>query len=192
MSSVMIPDRCSEAHLSKLAAGAIVAGLDPETMYRDYHQAILRYVRCRVGTLEIAEDLVADVFLRAVAKAPEYRALRDTPLPWLYTIAARRIADHYRRGQAACSLDARPDLVRVDSDPADEVVLRAMVADVWLASLALPLTQRTALWLCYGEELDMGEIAVVMGKSTDAAKLLVHRARRGVRSRLESGAALEA
>ncbi len=162
-------------------------GIDPDSLYRDYQPTILRYVRRRVGTMEAAEDLVADVFLRATAKAPQYRAMRETPLPWLYRIAARRVVDHYRQGQASCSLDARPELFLAEDDPAEDVVLRETVAEVWRASMGLPLTQRTALWLCYGADLDMAQIAAVMGKSTEAAKLLVHRARRGVRAVLESG-----
>jgi RNA polymerase sigma factor (sigma-70 family) len=151
-------------------------GIDAEALYRDHYDAVLRYVRARVASREIAEDLVADVFCRAMTAAPTYRAMRDTPLPWLYRIAAHRVADHYRRQRPACGLDAAAEVVSSDPGP-DELVLRQVaIFEVWEVSQDLPKTQRRALWLRYGRQLELSEIALVMGKSVEAVKLLIHRA----------------
>jgi hypothetical protein len=64
------------------------------------------------------------------------------------------------------------------------VVSREQVRQVWELSKTLPASQRRALWLRYGEELELKEIAAQMGRSVEAVKLLVHRAIRGIRANM--------
>ncbi len=165
-----------------------VVGGEPWALYRDHYPQIYRYVRRRVATDEIAEDLAADVFLRAFVSAGSYRDLRGTPAPWLYRIAAHRVADHYRRVRPILALESLWQPLQTGADPADEVALSDSVSGVWRAARALPPNQRRALWLYYGAELDMGEVAAAMHKTREAAKLLLFRARRGVRLSLGSEA----
>lgn len=172
---------------SQRAAGAAALGVDAEQLYRNHYQAVLRYVRSRVATQDIAEDLVADVFCRAVGHATAYQALHDTPLPWLYRIAAHRIADHYRRRRPTCSLEAASDLRSLAPDPLEVVVLKSELGSVWEASRSLPPTQRRALWLRYGRQLELREISLLMGKSVEAVKLLIHRALKRIRHLLGLG-----
>src|SRR5260370_35918539 len=50
-----------------------------------------------VGNAETAQDLRAEVFLRAIEGLVRYQD-RDIPwLAWLYRIAHARVVDHYRR-----------------------------------------------------------------------------------------------
>lgn len=155
--------------------------LDVEELYREHHAAVMRYVRARVATRDLAEDLVADVFCRAAGASPRYRRLRESALPWLYTIAAHRVADHYRRQRPTCSLDAVFGLEDSAVGPAEKVLQRYDVKSVWEYSQLLPESQRTALWLRYGEDRDLKEIAARMGRTVEAVKLLIHRAVRGIR-----------
>ncbi len=151
-------------------------GVDVEALYQDHYDAVMRYVRARVGSKETAEDLVADVFCRALGAATKYRALRETPLPWLYRIAAHRVADHYRRQRPACGLDAAAEVVATGPGPDDVVLQKLAVTQVWELSQGLPKSQQRALWLRYGRQLELSEIAQRMGKSVEAVKLLIHRA----------------
>jgi RNA polymerase sigma-70 factor (ECF subfamily) len=160
------------------------SALDMEQAYRDHYAAVLRYVRARVATSEIAEDLVSDIFCHAVAASPRYRRLRESPLPWLYTIASNRVADHYRRRRETLSLEAILELAGTGASPADVVLQRQELESIWECSRSLPDSQRLALWLRYGEDRDLKEIATRMGRSVEAVKLLLHRGTRGVRKRL--------
>lgn len=155
--------------------------LDIEQTYREHYPAVMRYVRARVATPEVAEDLVGDVFCRATAASGRYRPVRVSALPWLYTIALHCVADHYRRQRPTCSLDARLDLEADELGPAELVLRRQELAKVWEYSRTLPESQRTALWLRYGEDRDLKEIATRMGRTVEAVKLLLHRAVRGIR-----------
>jgi RNA polymerase sigma-70 factor (ECF subfamily) len=65
-----------------------------------YHRnvdSIYRYMIHRVGDAATAEDLTAEVFLRAMESVESYT---DTGLPfsaWLFKIARARVIDHWRR-----------------------------------------------------------------------------------------------
>jgi RNA polymerase sigma-70 factor (ECF subfamily) len=157
-----------------------------EAMYRQHYQAVMRYVRARVATQELAEDLVSDVFCRALAAMSSYQQLRPTALPWLYTIAAHRVADYYRSRRTTCPIEAVEAVSDRTKGPEELVAEREALREVWKASQVLPDSQRRALWFRYGEELELREIAVRMGRSVEAVKLLLHRAIRGVRRALES------
>ncbi|MDA8394381.1 MAG: sigma-70 family RNA polymerase sigma factor [Candidatus Dormibacteraeota bacterium] len=163
------------------------AALDIEQAYRDHYAAVWRYVRARVATSDIAEDLVGDIFCHAVAASPRYRRLRESPLPWLYTIASNRVADHYRRRRETHSLDGIIELAGTEVGPAEVVEQRQDLELIWKCSRALPDSQRVALWLRYGEDRDLKEIATRMGRSVEAVKLLLHRGVRGVRKMLAAG-----
>lgn len=165
----------------------ISAVLDVECMYRTHYSAVMRYVRARVRSREVAEDLVSDVFCRAVGAARRYVPLRQTTLPWLYTIAAHRVADHYRRQRPTCALDTVFGICEDAPSPDDVVAQRDQVEQIWEAAKMLPPAQRRALWLRYGEGRDLKEIAVRMDRSVEAVKLLIHRATRTIKGRLEAG-----
>ncbi|MGH7666685.1 MAG: RNA polymerase sigma factor [Candidatus Dormibacteria bacterium] len=157
-------------------------------MYLQHYPDVFRYVRSRVSSRAVAEDLTGDVFCKAVAGIAKYRVLRSSPLPWLYTIASHRVIDHYRAARPTSELGEASQVADKGRDPADVVVTRDLVQEVWELSKELPVSQRHALWLRYGEELELREIAERMGRSVEAVKLLVHRATRGLRARLQGPA----
>jgi RNA polymerase sigma-70 factor (ECF subfamily) len=57
----------------------------------------------------------------------------------------------------------------------DEVVRRDRSRRVWSAIDQLPKQQRAAMVLKFGEDRKIDEIAVILGKSSGAVKLLLHR-----------------
>jgi RNA polymerase sigma-70 factor (ECF subfamily) len=168
--------------------GAVAIETMASDMYLLHHDVVFRYVRARVGSRAEAEDITSDVFCKAVAGLKTYRTMRSSALPWLYTIAAHRVADHYRAARPTSELDeAAAQIPDTAPNPADVVVSRDLVRQVWELSKSLPASQRRALWLRYGEELELREIAAQMGRSVEAVKLLVHRAVRGIRGSLPAG-----
>ncbi|MGP8248878.1 MAG: RNA polymerase sigma factor [Candidatus Dormibacteria bacterium] len=155
-------------------------------MYQQHYAEVFSYVRTRVGSHSDAEDLTSDVFCKAVAGLKTYRMMRSSPLPWLYTIAAHRVADYYRASRPTAEIDEAVQIPDTGPSPADVVVTREQVRGVWELSKTLPASQRRALWLRYGEELELKEIAAQMGRSVEAIKLLVHRAIRGIRANMSA------
>ncbi len=83
-------------------------------LYQHYFPRIYAYVAYRVGRQQDAEDLVADIFLRAVEELDrfEYRGAGSFAA-WLFRIARNHVADFHRqhqRGEEPLPLEELPDL----------------------------------------------------------------------------------
>jgi RNA polymerase sigma-70 factor (ECF subfamily) len=150
----------------------------------------------RTRSVPDTEDLVQETFVRAWQRIGQYNA-RWQFSTWLFTIAhrlavARMVAQSRRR----CRDAAPACLARVPSggrEPAGPVADREECRHIWaLADRILPATQRTALWLQYGEGLGPKEIARVMGKSQVMVRVTLFRAREALAAHLRAAEAPQA
>lgn len=144
-----------------------------ESVYRDHYGSIHAYARRRLP--ERADDVVAETFLVAWRRLEH---LPREPLPWLYGIARRVLAD-LRRG--ARRQDALAE--RIAREPANEL---AEIPDRELAAAlaGLPERDRELLLLVYWEDLDAAQAARVVCCSRAAAATRLWRARARLRGRL--------
>ncbi len=145
---------------------------------------IISFLISRVGHLQDAEDIASDAINKAWVNRHKYDP-RFQCTTWIYTIAKRAAIDHQRYGARRCvgkhvhddaALDLVPgrEMQPVDSLSASE----AETGNIWaLASDCLSSDQYSALWLRYGEDMDVVEIATVLGKSQVGTRVLLHRAR---------------
>lgn len=148
------------------------------------HGALLAYAVRRVADPSDAADVVAETFLVA------WRRLDDVPdgdaaRPWLFGVARRVLANHYRgeRRRLALADRLREQVVETvaEHEPADLALLQAMDA--------LPPDDRELLRLVAWEEFARDEIALVLGVPRATVRVRLHRARRRLMAQL---AALEA
>ena len=88
---------------------------------------------------------------------------------------AGAIADRYRSQRPSMSLDDFHDL-SIGGPALDDVAAhRDEIRRIWALVEALPSQLRTALVLKFQEDMKIEDIAVAMGKSAGAVKLLIHR-----------------
>ena len=69
-----------------------------ECLVRDYFGRVHGYVRLRVSESD-CEDVVAEVFLRALERRGQLRS--SDPGPWLLRVARSRVAEYHRRRRVA-------------------------------------------------------------------------------------------
>lgn len=69
--------------------------------YRRHVGAVLGFFRRRTGDAQLALDLTAETFARALEHVGSFRPLAEPPAAWLYTIARNLLTDSYRRAQVA-------------------------------------------------------------------------------------------
>ena len=139
------------------------------------------------GRTDVAEDLTAEVFLKAFQRIDSFR-FRDVPFSsWLYRVAHNCLVDHVRaerrRGGAVVDLDQVPHLlVEHDTLPGrlDRHVLTAALAEV-------TDKQRTVVLLRTVEGFSIAETAAAMGLTQDSVKQLHSRGLRALRQLLERG-----
>src|SRR5947209_5336023 len=75
-------------------------------LYDRYCAQIHRYVARRVGDREAAQDVTAEVFLKALRAIDSYRPATAPFAAWLHRIAANAVIDHLRARKVTTSLDA--------------------------------------------------------------------------------------
>ena len=90
-------------------------------------------------------------------------------------IAVNAIADRYRTMRPSQPLDDFHDLSVAGPALEDLAAHRDELRRIWGLVESLPHQQRTALVLKFQEDMKIEDIAVAMGKSAGAVKLLIHR-----------------
>ena len=151
---------------------------DPETgldqAYGQLRQALTHYLQRQLGDAGTAEDLVQDVFIKALKAIREDRAPRDLSA-WLYRAARTTLIDHWRTHRPGS--DVLPDELPAN-EPDDAVLLHQM-----LASCLRPMTERlpahyrNALVAADFDGQRLKDLAEAEGVSLSAIKSRVSRGR---------------
>ena len=145
-------------------------------LYETHVDSIFGYIRYRVASVEIAQDLTSEVFLRMVRGLPNYK---DQGVPfraWLFRIAANLITDHYRQTGKNTLMPIPEDFESDDLDLLDEAVSKEETLRLRRALSTLPADYQDLLILRFVQDLPHTEIAKVMNKSTAALRSMQYRA----------------
>ena len=154
------------------------AKLDPNAfgaLYDRHFNQIYRFVFSRVREQTAAEDVTSEVFMKALRSIGRYQ---DTGRPfsaWLYQIAVNAVNDRYRSARPVEDLDDARGAAVPGPGLEDLAAEREELRAIWHVVEKLPAQQRTALVLKFQEDLKIESIALAMGKSPGAVKLLIHR-----------------
>lgn len=157
-----------------------------ETWYRDHRSSVYRYVRFRVATREMAEDVTSEVFLKALRAFGRYDPERASPRTWLLRIARNAVTDHLRglkrRGSLHVSLDRIPDLAADVPGQEDRVIRQERIQRLLNGSQELRKVDQEVLSLRYGAGLSNAEIAEHLEISNNAVAVRLHRALRRLKA----------
>lgn len=141
-----------------------------EDLIKRYYAAILRYCKWHCSSLEKAEDLTQETFLKLFRNLEQYEGKKKFKA-YLYTIANRLCIDESRKAQVYF-LDDDEEIVKecaemFQIEDRDEIqyLLRKLSPE-----------QKEAVILRYGEQLSYMEIAKVMGCNLRTAQSRVRNA----------------
>ena len=173
----------------KLLLYRVRAKRDPEAfgkIYDLYAHRIYRFVYFKVSSVEEAQDITADVFLKAWSylideKGQEVRHLSAL----LYSMARNRVIDYYRsmsretlplnESAEETIADGRSEQLKTDAKGLLEKHLRSLKDEY-----------REALVMRYLDELETSEIAKILGKTQGNVRVLLHRALEALRELVPS------
>lgn len=145
-------------------------------LYRRHVDMIYRYTYARVKDVAVAEDLTAQVFLKALEGLDSYQPTGVPFSAWLYRIAHARTVDHWRQQQRRQEV-MLPETMPSRAPQPDDV---AIAKSEWNTALDLldRLTddQRDVIILRFIEEMSLAEVAELLDKTVGAVKALQHRA----------------
>ena len=143
------------------------------------------------GDRAVAEDLNQETWLEALDGIDQCDAARGSFRNWLFGIARKRVALHYRRRALAGNPTSLSDQFGEAAESGDISVLPKDVLEqveraavVRAAMLLLPDDRREVLLGKYVEGLSVETIAIRLGRTAKAVESLLSRAREQVRGLL--------
>jgi RNA polymerase sigma-70 factor (ECF subfamily) len=162
-------------------------------LYDRYFDTVFRFVYFRVGNRQLAEDLTADTFLRALKRIGSFTWQGRDLGAWLVTIARNLVADHFKSGRYRLEvttgdvLDAdRPDR-GPEGSPEAAVIDHITNVDLLKAVKQLNPEQQECIVLRFLHGFSVAETAQAMSKNEGAIKALQYRAVRALARLLPDG-----
>ena len=146
--------------------------------YEEHGRAIYSFLRFQVDSADTADDLTAEVFLRAVRSAERFDPERGAARSWLFRIAQNVLRDHARRERRRrqVSLSDLRDLGSDAPSPEERVLWQEEVGRLVAALAELPEGDRLLVSLRYGSGLSTAEAAEVLGVREPAVRTRLWRA----------------
>ncbi|MCL4395154.1 MAG: sigma-70 family RNA polymerase sigma factor [Chloroflexi bacterium] len=152
-------------------------------LFDAYYDRIYAYAYRRVGVAAAAEDIAASVFEDALVSLKNMRWQGKPVVVWLYRIAARRVADHYRAGRHE-TLDDR------DAGGTDGGLELVETTDEYAAVRRgmdkLSESDRDIIRMAFFDELSGAEIAAILHCSPNTSYVRLHRALKRLESMLRA------
>lgn len=159
----------------------LAAQTDPkqfQTLYNKYrHTIFIYFMRHTEGNVEIAEDLAQDTFYRALRYLENFRLTNASYGTYLLRVAHNVLINYFRKKQFLSLIDET-----IPDKSAPEVC--QLSEDTLWQSQSLLATERKVLSMKYQEGFSIHEMATMLGKSENAVKLSLSRARKKLKSTL--------
>jgi RNA polymerase sigma-70 factor (ECF subfamily) len=161
-----------------------------EQLYDQHFRRIYGFAVRKLGDAAEAEDVVQEVFAAVFTCVGRFEGKSDL-LVWIYGITRNLLNNRLRRrgGVRLISLDDLPlEAAPVDPGPGARCEARQTLEKIRAAIEDLPPEQRHILELRHGQRLAIRKIASLLGRSEDAIKSSLYRARRSLQASVPSAA----
>lgn len=186
-------DERDRLDMARLATGRSAALGD---LMGRHAEKLFKYLVRSLQSEDDAADLTQETFIRVYQNRAKFNA-RQKFSTWLYAIASNLVRDRYRwrTRHPQLSLDAANDTTGNDfgeslagqyPSPRDTAQSRERAEAVRRAVAALPEQLRIPLILFEYEEKSHAEIGGILGCSSKAVEVRIHRARQQLRGSLGS------
>ncbi|MFK0243829.1 RNA polymerase sigma factor [Amycolatopsis azurea] len=158
-------------------------------LFERHAQAVWNHAYRLTGSWASAEDLTSATFLTAWRRRADITLIRDSALPWLYTVAGNLARSEHRSSGRRLRLVRRLPEPESVSDHADTVVDQLDGEDRLRQVLALvaklPRSQRQVVELCLLGDLSFADAAELLGVAEVTVRAHISRARAQLRAALE-------
>ncbi|ALG14051.1 RNA polymerase sigma factor [Kibdelosporangium phytohabitans] len=174
-----VPDSALWRQADEAAFGAL---------FERHIDAVWKYCYRLTASPALAEDLAAETFCIAWRKRSSVMLVRDSALPWLYTVAGNlartehRRLSRFSRALRRVPLEVVPDHAdQVTDQQADAQRLRLVLA----AIAELPRSEHRAVELCLLGDVSVADAAELLGVTESTVRATLSRARARLRAKLE-------
>jgi RNA polymerase sigma-70 factor, ECF subfamily len=148
-------------------------------LYEIHFERVYAFIVRRVNDRDVAEDLTADVFHKALANIRRFE-WRGVPfVAWLFRIAANAITDRSRHAAKEVVEDPPEGSVEMNLEEVEHRARLFRLVD------QLPSDQRHVVFQRFVEQRSIREVAQELGRSEGAVKQLQFRALEKLRAQME-------
>jgi RNA polymerase sigma-70 factor (ECF subfamily) len=158
-------------------------------LFERHVEAVWNQAYRLTGSWSRAEDLASTTFLTAWRKRADVILVRDSALPWLYTVAANLARSEFRSANRFLRAVSRLPVVESVADHADAVAGRVdddrRLREVLGVIRRLPRAEREAIELCLLGELSTTDAAELLGIAEVSIRSRISRGRSRLRTLLE-------
>lgn len=153
----------------------------PESFYKDNYPIVYGYLLSLCGNTQQAEDLTAEVFVKAVEKIHTYDP-KYKPSTWLCTIGKNLYLNECKRKKRTVPLT--DDLPCTAPSPETLYIQKEQAQLVITISQTLPDEQRRVLFLRL-QGMSFRNIGLALSKSENWARVTYFRAKSKILSEME-------
>lgn len=147
--------------------------IDKEKIYRDYHGKVFGYIRSKINSVQDAEDITADVFVKAFEKLDSFDESKASLSTWIYTITRNTLTDYFRTRKVFAEI---PETLEDDSSVENDVCNAEMLEILANALETLDERERDIIILRFYSGKTLKEITAQMGISYAYGKVLQNKA----------------
>ena len=157
---------------------------DFERLYAEHAQPLYAFLVYRTRDHALAEDIMADTFVRVLRTSWPFDRRRASRKTWVYSIALNVLRDHLRRVDAERRAMER---TRGPAPPPEEDLAVAVSDrdDLSAALAQLSDDEREAVALRYGADLSVAEVAKLVKAPVKTVEGRILRALKKMRETLE-------
>ena len=141
-----------------------------ETVYEENFSTVYNYVYARILNRERTEDLVSDVFIKAMTHYDSYDPSKSAVKTWLVNITRNTLIDEYRRSgrTQVSSLDADTNYVEPSEEDTYDILQDPVNREVQDLLRRLSDEERELLSMIYFQKMSNAEVGEVLGINAKA------------------------
>ena len=143
--------------------------LSKEEIYTQYRDKVFGYVKNHVNSIEDAEDLTSEIFIKIYSKLDSYDESKASLSTWIYSMTSNKVIDFYRTNHVHSEIPE--DLSDEKSTIEEDVLNKETLEQLAKALESLPEELTDIIVLRYYKGLTLQEVAEKMGLSYGVTKL---------------------
>lgn len=159
----------------------LVPSADVVATLVEHHRAFLAFVERRVGSREVAEEILQSAFVKNIEK---FDTIRDTAIGWFYKVLRNAIIDHRRRKTVSDKRFEEYASTVEASDARDDELHGVVCKCVGELANTLKPEYADALRRVEVEGISVKDYADQLGISSSNAGVRVFRAREALRKQV--------
>ncbi|MDI6591339.1 MAG: RNA polymerase sigma factor [Patescibacteria group bacterium] len=160
-------------------------------IYDQYIDKIYRFIFLKVNSQEIAEDLTSETFLKGweayknqKSKIKNQKEIENLQA-FLYQIARNLVIDYYRKkGKTQIISADQVKIIDPKTNLEEKAAVNSEVENIKTALANLKEEYQNVIIWHYLDDLSISEIAKMLNKSEETARVMLHRALKILKNKL--------